>query len=261
MDETSNPNPADLIGEERQIRACRWGFLLLAAGLLLVLLVGLFLNFPEEPTNEQRISQEMRVQPPGPESLVANAVIVAFTMLPGGIILAKNSRSRRWRSAAYTLLSLVVADILMTLVLAAYLNPQAVREDSVPHWYRTLELANGLLMWPQAWFMVVLVAEFGLSSRATRLVHDTERLGFVILAAGTLNVLFAGWILPMNHIIGNRESVDTVTFLLGTAYALLALVGTFWTIRELASAATLARLLSERSQAFRHQGDDSSNEA
>lgn len=57
----------------------------------------------------------------------------------------------------------------------------------------------------------------------------------------------------MNHIIGNRESVDTVTYLLGTAYALLALVGTFWTIRELASAATLARLLNERSQQFRKE--------
>lgn len=242
----SIPSSADLVQEEGQLRASRRGFLLLAAGLLLQ--IGLsFLFASKSAVDDPKGGEWLLI-----EQIELSAASLFFTLLPGALALRWPARSPRWRTASARLLVIVFLDLVL-LTTAVFVVP-ADRMSYSPerHWPTELLLTgSAFLLWPELWFMAVIVAEFSLASRATRLVEESERLGWFILAGAATHLAQVGWSLPKPPFDGNPANLDFVSAGLDIAQFLLMLGCVAWAIRELAQAATLARLLADRCRRVR----------
>lgn len=95
--EQSDPS-TELAAERHQLWACRWGFLLIGAGLFLQLALMILPVFWQSPAdvNEERT-------PPAYAYLMVITSTLA-TLAPGAFLLRQNARSGRWRNASTWLL-------------------------------------------------------------------------------------------------------------------------------------------------------------
>jgi hypothetical protein len=245
------PSEEELIGEESQLKRCRWALLLLGTGILLQLGIILFpIVTAEIPKDQEPVQIATRELRRIIESCELSILAHCLTFLPGAILLIINARSDRWRKHAFFLLAAVVVDIGLMIAIYVLLT-RALGSTTLPRPAYILLEIESLMIWPILWFLAVLVAEFAMASRASILVSQTERLGNAILVGSCLGVAYVGWTLPSYPVDFGVANLDEGTALLGLAAALATFVCMFWTMRELAAAATLARMLGERSRQAR----------
>lgn len=253
---SSQPASAeDLIEEEGQLKRCRWGLLLLGAGLLLQL--GVFflsvLSLEEAPSKDPARIAELQARRIL-DSYELGLLTYCLTFLPGSILLIRNARSERWRRSAYFLLATLILDMaLMGTVVSLLFSLGKV--TTLPLLPYVLVEVNSLLVWPLLWFMAVVVAEFAMASRAEMLVHQTERLSYALLVGGCASVAYVGWTLPTYPLVFDPANADGMTAFFGLVSAVVSFFCLFWTMRLLATAATLARVLLQRSEQARHRDE------
>ena len=224
--------------EEHQLRVCRWGFLLLGLSVFLEVFfefAPLLLASPDEASESSA------------PSALAVAILAAIQLLPAlvaALLLRRQARSIRWRSAAGWLIVTIFANLLLLAILLAVHDPQTPFDDpqSIPA--RALLFLLHLASWVTKWWIVALIAEFAVACRSRQLVRQTESLGNTILAGLVFNALLAGWMLPAPP--PTEATVGVTTSLLSLGTLVILLIAVFWTFRLLMIVSALARLLANR---------------
>jgi hypothetical protein len=229
----TEPSPKSALQmEQRQLTACRWGFLLLGAGVLLQLVAPLFFATASDPPRTPRVGWYL-----------AMATVLLVPQLPAAWLLGRRSRSRRWRIAALALGGTLLVDSGLLLTLATLREPGVPMANPEPPVHRLIEAVCGLMTWVELWWTAVLVAEFAMASRAMRLVSRTELLGYGILGGGAASLLLAAWTFATPS---QRIAPEGLTFVLIIVEQLVLFITITWSLYLLAGAATLARILAAK---------------
>lgn len=241
------PALKDLQLETRQVRTLRIGIWLLAAylgiQLLLLIVTVLFAAGPTKPAEDAPA-----VEAPGPPwvAFAVNVGILLATCVPGGVLHWRAGRTARWRNAAMALLVTILLQVALQLAIVIHFG--SADFNKLPWEARLLRSCLDFLSMLEFWWIAILIAEFGAACRATPLLEQTERLGYVVLGALVAAALFGVWTIPAPP--DPEDSVSAVLILTVVFVNVLLLV---WTFRLLMISAMLSRFILDRISAAEQQ--------
>lgn len=142
---------------------------------------------------------------------------------------------------------------LLTLCLLREPGVRLEAPESLP--IRLIDAVSMMVGWFEFWWIAVLIAEFAIACQASRLVERMEYLGYAILVGAACSVGLIGWTIP--HPTLFRDADDGAGLLAGLA-SFIVLGVLLWSLEASASAATLARLLSDRCVQVQEKSQDGS---